>query len=565
VGEIGTYAGPEPAVVAAVADLLPVFRQRAQETEDNRVVPAESVRALAETGFFRLLQPAACGGLEADPIAFYTAVRLIASACGSTGWVASVLGVHPWQLALFPVRAQEEVWGADPGTRMSSSYAPTGRARAVDGGYLLDGRWSFSSGCDHATWVLLGGIAGGSDGKPVDFCTFLLPASDYAIDDVWDTVGLRGTGSNDIVVDEAFVPAHRALSFTDVTRCAGPGQERNPGPLYRIPYGAVFSYAITTPIIGMATGAYDAHVAYQRDRVRAAYAGQKAAEDPFGQVRIAGAAGLLDAAWLALDRNMSDLLAYARAGEKLPLPLRLRVRRDQVTGTAQAIGAVDLLFENSGGRALKTGTPIQRFWRDAHAGRVHAINDPERALSMFGRGEFEHRPAVSPYGNQIVTGDMGMGHVVLPVAGAADAALSFYTDVLGFRLRDSMRMPAEFIGGTPGDPPAWFRFLGCCPRHHSLALAPMPAAAGIVHLMIEVAALDDVGRALERCQRRGAPVSASLGRHANDLMVSFYVRTPGGFDIEYGTDGRLVDDATWVSRETTAVSLWGHSFAGPTP
>jgi 3,4-dihydroxy-9,10-secoandrosta-1,3,5(10)-triene-9,17-dione 4,5-dioxygenase len=93
----------------------------------------------------------------------------------------------------------------------------------------------------------------------------------------------------------------------------------------------------------------------------------------------------------------------------------------------------------------------------------------------------------------------------------------------------------------------------------------MPATAGIVHLMIEVAALDDVGRALDRCARRGAPVSASLGRHANDLMVSFYVRTPGGFDIEYGTDGRLVDDATWVSRETTAVSLWGHSFVGPPP
>jgi 3-hydroxy-9,10-secoandrosta-1,3,5(10)-triene-9,17-dione monooxygenase len=390
VGEINAYAGPEAAVIGAVADLLPMLRQRAQETEDNRNVPADSVKALAETGFFRLLQPASYGGLEADPVAFYTAVRLIASACGSTGWVASVLGVHPWQLALFPVRAQEEVWGADPGTRMSSSYAPTGRAHAVEGGYRLDGRWSFSSGCEHASWVLLGGIVLDGDGKPVDFRTFLLPAADYAIDDVWDTVGLRGTGSNDIVVEEAFVPAYRSLSFTDVSRCACPGQERNAGPLYRLPYGSVFSYAITTPVIGMATGAYDAHVAYQRDRVRASYVGQKAAEDPFGQVRIAEAASLLDSAWLALDRNMAELMAHARAGQKLPLPLRLRVRRDQVTGTGQAIRAVDLLFENSGGRALKRGTPIQRFWRDAHAGRVHAINDPERALSMFGRGEFGH-------------------------------------------------------------------------------------------------------------------------------------------------------------------------------
>ena len=378
------------AVIAGITDLLPVFRQRAQEAEDGRVVPAESVKSLAETGFFRLLQPESAGGLEADPVTFFTAVRLIASACGSTGWVASVVGVHPWQLALFPPQAQQDVWGADPATRMSSSYAPTGKAKLADGGYLLNGRWSFSSGCDHASWVLLGGIVTDDEGKPVDFCTFLLPASDYTIDDVWDTVGLRGTGSNDIIVDHAFVPEHRALSFTGVTKIACPGHQVNPGALYRIPFGSIFSYAITTPIIGMATGAYAAHVEYQRGRVRASYVGQKAAEDPFGQVRIAEAAALLDAAWAALERNMADLMKAARAGEKLPLPLRLRVRRDQVTGTGQAIRAVDLLFENSGGRALKLGTPIQRFWRDAHAGRVHAINDPERALSMFGRGEFGH-------------------------------------------------------------------------------------------------------------------------------------------------------------------------------
>ena len=214
------------------------------------------------------------------------------------------------------------------------------------------------------------------------------------------------------------------------------------------------------------------------------------------------------------------------------------------------------------GVAVKAGTPDELAAR--RVGQMLRFDDPAgNAVEVFCGAALEHRPAVSGYGSQFVTGDMGLGHVVLPVAGAQDAALAFYTDVLGFRLRDSMRTPAEFVGGKPGDPPAWFRFLGCCPRHHSLALAPMPAEAGIVHLMIEVAALDDVGRAMDRCQRRRTPVSASLGRHANDLMVSFYVRTPGGFDIEYGTDGRVVDDATWVSRETTAVSLWGHSFAGP--
>ena len=128
------------AVVAGIADLLPVLRDRAQEAEDNRVVPAESIKALAETGFFRLLQPSRFGGYEADPVTFLTAVRMIASACGSTGWVSSVLGVHPWQLALFPDQAQQDVWADDPNTRISSSYAPTGKPQATDGGHRLSGR-----------------------------------------------------------------------------------------------------------------------------------------------------------------------------------------------------------------------------------------------------------------------------------------------------------------------------------------------------------------------------------------------------------------------------------------
>ncbi len=375
-------------VIDGVRELLPTLRERAQEAEDARVISAETIKSLEGTGLFRLLQPAAFGGLEADPLTFYTAVRLIASACGSTGWVCSVLGVHPWHVGLFPAQAQQDIWGSDSATRISSSYAPTGKARKVEGGHRVGGRWSFSSGCDHASWVLLGQIVTDSENRPIDFRTFLLPRGDYVIEDVWDTVGLRGTGSNDIVVSDVFVPEYRSLSFTDVSRLVCPGQELNPAPLYKLPYGSVFSYSITTPIIGMATGAYDAHVAYTRERVRVAYVGQKAAQDPFAQVRVAEAAAEIDGAWTALERNMTELMECVKTGQPIPLDLRLRVRRDQVRGTGQAIRAVDRLFENSGGRALKSGTPIQRFWRDAHAGRVHAINDPERALSMYGGSEF---------------------------------------------------------------------------------------------------------------------------------------------------------------------------------
>ncbi|WP_037304000.1 3-hydroxy-9,10-secoandrosta-1,3,5(10)-triene-9,17-dione monooxygenase oxygenase subunit [Amycolatopsis orientalis] len=374
-------------VIAGIRELLPVLRERAQEAEDARRIPEESVKSLQETGFFKLLQPKTFGGLEADPVSFYTCVKLVASACGSTGWVASILGVHPWHLGLFEAQAQQDVWGDDPDVRISSSYAPMGKADVVDGGYRLSGRWSFSSGCDHATWVLLGGPVF-KDGKPVDFCTYLVPISDYTIEDVWDTVGLRGTGSNDIIVNDVFVPKHRALSFIATSKCKTPGQEINPGPLYKLPYGSVHPSTITAPIIGMAQGAYDAHVEYQGKRVRAAYAGEQSKEDPFAKVRIAEAASEIDAAWLQLTHNIDELYQLACKGEKLPFPTRLRVRRDQVRGTERAIFAIDRLFENSGGRALQAGTPIQRFWRDAHAGRVHAANDAERAYVMFGTGAF---------------------------------------------------------------------------------------------------------------------------------------------------------------------------------
>src|SRR3954464_14500173 len=194
------------AVLDGVRDLLPAFRERADETERLRVVPDANIKELEEVGFFKLLQPRRFDGHESDPIDFYTAVRDIAGACGSTGWVSSVVGVHPWQVALFSDEAQQAVWGEDTNTRLSSSYAPTGKAQLTEGGYRLSGKWSFSSGCDHCTWVLLGGLVFNEDGNVVDFKTFMVPRSDYTIEDVWNVVGLRGTGSTDLVVEDRFVP-----------------------------------------------------------------------------------------------------------------------------------------------------------------------------------------------------------------------------------------------------------------------------------------------------------------------------------------------------------------------
>jgi 3,4-dihydroxy-9,10-secoandrosta-1,3,5(10)-triene-9,17-dione 4,5-dioxygenase len=268
-------------------------------------------------------------------------------------------------------------------------------------------------------------------------------------------------------------------------------------------------------------------------------------------VRVLGMADGPDASALYLRMDDFPARLVILPGERE----RLLASGWEVAGE-DALAGVGRALEHAG-VAVKAGTAAELAER--RVGKMLRFDDPAgNALEVFCGAALEHRPLSSQYGNRFVTDGLGLGHVVLPVSDD-ESAVRFYTDVLGFRLRDSMRMAPELLG-RPAGPPLWMRFLGCNPRHHSLALAPFPAPPGIVHLMIEVASLDDVGRAMDRCARRGATVSASLGRHANDLMVSFYVRTPGGFDIEYGTGGLLVDDTTWVSRETTAISLWGHSF-----
>ncbi|MCP2242062.1 iron-dependent extradiol dioxygenase HsaC [Lentzea aerocolonigenes] len=189
------------------------------------------------------------------------------------------------------------------------------------------------------------------------------------------------------------------------------------------------------------------------------------------------------------------------------------------------------------------------------------FDDPSgNTLEVFHGAALEHRRVVSPYGHRFVTEEQGLGHVVLSTSDD-EAALHFYRDVLGFRLRDSMRLPPQFVGRPADGPPAWLRFFGCNPRHHSLAFLPMPTPSGIVHLMVEVENTDDVGLTLDRALRRKVPMSATLGRHVNDLMLSFYMKTPGGFDVEFGCEGRQVSDEDWIARESTAVSLWGHDFS----
>src|SRR5947209_6659164 len=311
-----------------VRDLLPAIRERAARAEALRQLPDETFADFQEAGLFRALQPKRYGGFELDPGIQYQAVTEVGAVCGSTGWVFGVMGAHNWHLAVFPPQAQQDVWGEDDSAQLATSLAPTGAVERVDGGFRISGRWSFASGCDHCRWVVLGGIAPpAEDGAPPDARTFLLPRSDYAIDDNWHVMGLCGTGSKDIVVNGAFVPDYRTHSYLDAFHLRNPGMEVNDAPLYRLPFGLVFAYTLGAAAIGAAKGALATFREQQRRRLNIRDR-SRVAEDPFTQLRLAESAAEIDAAHERMLGNFAEMMRLARAGMEIPLAFRARVRWD---------------------------------------------------------------------------------------------------------------------------------------------------------------------------------------------------------------------------------------------
>ena len=358
------------------------LQERVELTSSLRRLPDESVAELKAAGLFRVLQPSRWGGAELHPNTFFDTQRAIARACASTGWVYGVVSVHAWQLALFPLQAQEEVWGEHPDALISSSYAPTGRVTPAPGGYRLSGRWSFSSGCDHCQWVFLGGFAQ-SEGAGPDMRTFLVPRSDFRIDDNWHTFALRGTGSKDIVLDDVFVPEHRTHKFTDGFRCQSPGNEHNPAPLYRIPFGQIFVRSVSTTSLGITEAALDFYRAVTGTKVGASD-GSKAAEDPLAQMTCARAATAVDRNLLVLHRNFNELMDATETGG-VSVERRAAMRWDSSQAVEACVEAVDAMFTAAGGRALFTDSPMHRWFCDVHGARAHYANRPEGPGRNYGR------------------------------------------------------------------------------------------------------------------------------------------------------------------------------------
>lgn len=378
-------------VLDRVMEVADQFKEQAIEAEKLGQLPDATVKTMKSIGSIRLLQPQSHGGLEVHPREFAETVMATAALDPAAGWINGVVGVHPYQLAYADPRVAEEIWASDVDTWVASPYAPQGVARPVDGGYLFTGRWQFSSGTDACDWIILGAMVGDADGRPLMPPTMLhmiLPRKDYEIvADSWDVVGLRGTGSKDVIVKDAFVPDYRTMDGMKVMDGTAQIEAGMTKTLYKMPWSTMFPLGISSATIGICEGALAAHLDYQRERVGAN--GTAIKDDPYVMYEIGEAAAEINASRLALLGNVDMIYDIVDSGGEVTFEQRAAVRRSQIRAVWRAVTAVDQIFARSGGNALRMDKPLQRYWRDAHAGMAHAIHVPgtvyhAAALSSLG-------------------------------------------------------------------------------------------------------------------------------------------------------------------------------------
>lgn len=353
--------------------MVPALKQRTAQADRDGKVPDETIAEIQEAGLLRALQPRAFGGYEVDPRTFFEIQMILGEGCMSTAWIYGVMGVHPWQLARYPVEAQRDVWGSDHSALISSTYMPSAKVTVVEGGYRISGRWGFSSGSEHCQWVFLGGILPADGDLAAEHGTFLLPRSDYQIQHNWDVLGLRGTGSHDIVVEDAFVPAHRVQRTNNCDIEATPGRLVNTNPIYAIPFAQVFSRAVSTSAIGALQGAINEFRANAAQHI--GKHGARTADDPVAQSTVAEATITIDGLKLVLERNYDHLMTLARAGEFPDVETRLLYRYQSSYVTNICADKVSELLRCMAASGLYNTNPVARLFRDLHQARGHIANN----------------------------------------------------------------------------------------------------------------------------------------------------------------------------------------------
>lgn len=357
---------PDPVdLLQQVRALIPTIAAHAPEGAAECRVPPAIIAALKEIGVFRALQPKRWGGYEFSPTALYAFEMAAGEGDMSTAWLVGVLGIIPWAVALFHDRAGDEVWGSDNSTLICCALRRAGTATPVEGGFRLRGRWRYASGCAHAGWALLGGGAGPS---PEGDYLMLVPRRDFEILDTWHVAGLKATGSHDVVVNDAFIPAHRAHRMVDLFDCKGPGQEVNRSPLYRLPFGLVFGGGVSNAAVGALQGMLNRLLADLRAR------GGPSRPDPDLALVCAEAATAIDEAKALVERNFARLAAHAERGEIPPIEERLQIKYQLSLNTERCRVAANRLLEATGASGLYDDHPYGRIIADITAGRQHITN-----------------------------------------------------------------------------------------------------------------------------------------------------------------------------------------------
>ena len=345
-------------LLALAANLAPVLRERAELTEQLRRVPPETVADLLASGLHLVGVPRKFGGLEASYGWSLDIAVELARGCPSTSWCYALWSAHSWLVGFWPPRAQEEVFGDGPDVLCSSSLSPgKSTCSPVEGGYRLSGRWEFSSGCDSADWLLLGVPGIGRRNWA------LLPGDSYEIVDTWFVSGLRGSGSKDIVVEDAFIPAHRVIEVTTAGDSDLTGWEMHGQSRYRVPIPVLLGWDLVAPLIGLARGMIDEFIA----RLSGTSGPGRTADSPAIHLRLSQASAEADAAHALMDLDVQETLRKGREGESFSPLERARFRRDKAFCAQLCLQAVNRLFDLSGGHSLFDSEPLQRFHRDAQA------------------------------------------------------------------------------------------------------------------------------------------------------------------------------------------------------
>lgn len=365
------------AVLGRVDALCAAISGNAAAGEDQRAIPQESAQAMLDAGLARILLPRRFGGDELGLDVWFEVVKKIAAVDASHGWCASLIIHHPHYVAQFPEAAQEEVWADGPDVAISASIGPACAVTPVDGGFRLTGRSAWASGIGHSDWAIVGGMLPDASGPAWSF--FLVPRRDFTVEQTWDTIGMRGTGSNTIVTDDAFVPAHRVLRISDIREGTGPGGALHEAPYYRAPWISYAPATFVSAMLGAGLGALESFRTWTASRATAQ--GASVAGFASVQTRFARAEADLDAADLLIGRA----LAAAQSEPAPDLMGRARNLRDYGRASELVVGAVDELLRMSGSAAFSESNSIQRAWRDVHLASSHASLNPEQSFAYWGQ------------------------------------------------------------------------------------------------------------------------------------------------------------------------------------